>query len=88
MIVGTRAQRIGDLSGAAFMTRTRTHKYGTVIFVMMSKGLTIDWMEFYISFTGLQIEKGIKKYSYKTVGVNILLKNADSPTSSILSHLK
>ena len=47
-----------DLSGAAFMTRTRTHKYETVIFVMMSKGLTIDWMEFYISFTGLQIEEG------------------------------
>ena len=57
MIVGTRAQRIGDLSGAAFMTRTRTYKYGTVIFVMMSKGLTIDWMEFYISFTWFLIEE-------------------------------
>ena len=58
MIVGTRAQRIGDLSGAAFMTRTRTHKYETVIFVMMSKGLTFDWIEFYISFLRLQNEEG------------------------------
>ena len=34
-----------------------THSYETVISVTVSKGLTINWMEFHI-FSGLQNEEG------------------------------